>query len=247
MVLLILALAGDLPRDLSAEVFRWERPHSGLALSLGVEADARVSLPIGVLGEDRIVTPGGTLTNSDHLLYSGLFHPGLGVALEASLLFGPDRPRGAEPRLSDNPSLGPYAAIHWDRFGGASEEDDLGTTIEPDAMEVTTIFGGVKGEGVIQGPFYGSLRVGLGAVHYESVRARFSPAASPEFSGEMISDSWTAAMEMRLHFGWRAGPLGLSFGFGFRMMGGPQDGAAMDFESGILFLLDFDIGAELRF
>lgn len=243
MVLLILALAADLPRDLSTEVFRWERPHSGVALSVGVEADGRVSLPFGVLGIDRV----GTQTNSDHLLYSGLFHPGLGVALEASLLFGPDRPRGAEPRLSDIPTLGPYVAIHWDRFGGASDEDDLGTTIEPDALEVTTIFIGVKGEGIIQGPFFGSLRVGIGPTHYASVDARFRPVAAPEFRGEMISDSWTAALEMRLHFGWRAGPLALSFGFGFRMMGPPDDGAALAFEQGMLFLLDFDLGAEVRF
>lgn len=247
MLLLMMALAADLPRDLSAEVLRWERPHSGIALRVGVEADARVSLPFGVLGEDRIVTPGGTLTNSDHLLYSGLFRPGVGVALEASLLFEPERRPGGEMRLSDVPAVGPYAAIHWDRFGGGREEDDQGTEIEPDAMEITTILAGVRGEGAIQGPFWGSLRAGIGAAHYDAVRARFRPAGGPDFKGEMIQETWAFAFETRLHFGWRAGPLGLSFGFGFRMMGGPHDGDAMDFAEGALFLLDFDVGAELRF
>lgn len=243
-----------LPRDLGAEIvpagsassagLAFRSAHSAFVFTVGVEADARASLPVGILGEDRIITPAGTLTASDHLSYSRLFHAGLGVALEASLLFEADRQGG---RPSDIPAVGPYGAVHWDRFGGGSEEDELGTTIDPDALEVTTILAGVRGEGAIEGPFWGSLRFGLGAAHYDSVHARFRTPGGSDFRGEMIDETWTFAMEVRLHFGWRAGPLGLSFGFGARVMGGPHDGDAMDFHPGIIVLLDFDLGAELRF
>jgi hypothetical protein len=54
-------------------------------------------------------------------------------------------------------------------------------------------------------------------------------------------------MELRMHFGWKLGPVGLLFGMGGRLLTPPDPGRQSNLDPGILFTLDFEVGAEIGF
>ena len=85
--------------------------------------------------------------------------------------------------------------------------DALGT--DPNSGNgISGVAGIDKGAGWVYEHFVGDLRFGLGAVHYPSLKAQFQPGGR----GELFSESWEFAMEIRMHFGWKLGPVGLLFG-----------------------------------
>jgi hypothetical protein len=218
--------------------------YQGESFRLGVTlaAQARVSLPFGAADEGDIFVVGNTVFIEGHLDYSELFEPGYGFTLEADLMARPRLDPDVDPRLQPL-AMGGFVALGWDRFGGETTRDETGTRVSPEALEVGTVFVGVKADGVVQGNFYGDLRFGMGAVHYPSLDARFEPGGR----GELFSESWEFAMEIRGHFGWRFGPLGLVFGMGGRLMAPPENGRESNLDPGILWTLDFELGAELGF
>jgi hypothetical protein len=250
LVVLMMIVGGEseLPLRMDFESPRLEVPlvelesghwHLGIAAS----AQARVAIPFGTADPGVVRISGNVITIDHRVDYLDLFNPGFGATLEADFLSRPpDRPAYAR-----EPALGGYVAVEWDRFEGSSAEADPGVKIRPDTLELASFLVGFKAEGAIEGPLYGDFRAGLGGVHYPSLHADFAPTGFPAARGELFAESWAFALEVRLHFGWREGPLGLFFGFGTRLLAPPARGANSPLDPGVLFLLDFEVGVELGF
>lgn len=214
----------------------------GFRIGLAVGAQARLSLPLGEADEGDVFVAGNTIFIEETLDYSDLFDPGFGFSLEADLMVRPLAPLGVSPRYRPA-DVGAYVAFGWDWYGGSSTRDESGTRIRPDDLRLPSIFVGVKGTGTVEENFYGDLRLGFGAVHYPSLEARFEPGGL----GELFAESWEFAMEIRMHFGWKLGPLGVVFGMGGRLMAPPDAGRDSRLDPGIFWTLDFELGAELGF
>jgi len=246
---LLLRAADDgdpLPRDLRWEVAQAETESFRLGLTLG--AQGRASLPFGAADRGTIIATGfNTITIVNHLDYSELFNPGWGFTLEADVMLRPsNQPPGALPS-QQSPTLGGYAAFGWDWYGGSHTQDNAGTEVRPDTLRTSTIFVGIKGTGVVEGDFFGDLRFGLGAVHYDTLDATFRPRTGPEGRGELFADTWAFALEVRMHFGWHVGAVGVVFGLGGRLQAPPDRGADSSLDPDAFYALDFDVGLELSF
>lgn len=248
VALWLAAVDGDLPLRMelegpSAEVRLLEVQSGHVHLGLAASAQARISLPLGGADTGDLFVAGNTFIVENRLSYLNLFKPGYGVTLEADLLFRPPERSG----YRNDPAMGLYVAFCWDWFPGDSADADPATRIRPDTMKIGSIVGGFKAEGRIEGDFYGALKAGIGAAHYFQVEADFDPAGFPSGRGELFADTWTYVLELRLDFGWRAGPLQLFFGFGFRFIGPPDNGSASTLDPGPLFPIDFELGIQLGF
>jgi hypothetical protein len=248
MVFLLAAIlaADDLPARLNDEpsfsVPLYQYQGEGFRVGVAFGGQARVSLPFGEADEGDIFVVGNTVFIEGHLDYSELFDVGYGFALEADLMFRPLRDPEIDPRLQPV-DLGGYVALGWDWYGGDQTHDKTGTIVKPETLQLWTVFVGIKGAGIVQGNFTGDLRFGMGAVHYPTLKAQFQPGGR----GELFSESLEFAMELRLRFGWKLGPLGLLFGMGGRLMAPPDNGRQSNLDPGILWTFDFEVGAELGF
>lgn len=250
LIALLLWAAGDTDVPLrmefeppKAEVRLAEVQSGHLHLGIAASAQARVSIPFGAADSGDILVSGNTIFITNRVQYLDLFHAGYGFTLEGDILFRPPERSGYERE----PTLGLYVAFEYDWFGGNTADAEPATRIHPDTMKLASTLVGFKAEGPIQGDMYGAVRGGVGAVHYPSLMADFDPAGGVPGRGELFRDTWTFAMELRIHFGWKAGPLQLFFGFGGRLYMPPDSGANSTLDPSLLFLLDFEIGAELGF
>jgi hypothetical protein len=216
--------------------------------SFGVCAGAqgRLVLPFGFLEDGVVDVVGTTIVVEDELGYHDLFDPGLGLTLEVDALLRPPPPRPGGPPWEDTPAMGLYVAFERDWFGGNQAEDDAGLRIEPDDWELTSVFGGFKAQGTVNGPLFGDLRAGLGWIRYPALDAELRRPGGPAGRGELFEKSDGLAFETRMHFGGRLGPLAFSFGFGGRFRVGPDAGAAVDLDPGPLWTLELELGVELN-
>jgi hypothetical protein len=243
LLLALLVADGDLLRDESeVRVPLYATEVEGFRIGMSLGAQARASIPFGAADEGNILISGNTIFIGDHLSYLDLFNPGFGFSLEADLMFRPIMPLGVDPRYKPA-DLGPYVAFGWDWFSGSSTRDENGVRVEPDTLRLPTIMVGVKGTGTVEGNFYGDYRFGVGAAHWPSLDARFEPGGK----GELFAESWEFAMECRMHFGWKLGPLGVVFGMGGRLFAPPDPGRSSTLDPGIFWTLDFELGAEIGF
>ena len=216
-----------------------------LGVCLGLQG--RLILPFGSLEDGYVDVIGNVVFIEDHLDYNDLFDVGLGLTLEADILFRPPPPRIGGPPWEDTPAMGLYVVLERDWFGGESAEDGTGLRIEPDDWEITSVLVGFKAQGTIEGPFYGDVRVGLGWVEYPSLEADLRPNVGPGGRGELFAESGGLVMEGRMHFGGRVGPLGFLFGFGGRFLDGPDPGDDVRLDPNAMWTLELELGAELNF
>jgi hypothetical protein len=209
-------------------------------------AQGRLVVPFGSLEDGFVTIYGNTIIVEDHLQYADLFDIGVGATFEADLLFHPKYHPGT-PTFAQMPTMGAYVAVEYDHFGGDQEELDNDVWIEPEDLNLTSLFVGFKARGVVEGSLFGDLRMGLGAVLYPSVEADFRRPGLPAYRGELFEESRGFAWEFRMHFGWRAGPFAFVFGFGSRLMDGPDAGRAVELDPGWIWTLEGEIGVEVGF
>lgn len=242
---------GDLPPRMeleppTAEVRLFQVRSHDWTFGLAASAQARVTLPFGAADQGDAFVSGNVIVIDNRVAYGDLLGIGLGATLEADLLFHPPE-RPGQPPWQRQPSMGLYVAFEWDWYNGDSAHVEPATRIEPDRWQVASILGGFKAEGVIEGSFYGDLRAGVGAVHYPALDADFIPTGATAGRGQLFADTWGFAMELRMHFGWRAGPAAFFFGFGTRLQTPPDRGRDVTMDPGLMILLDFEVGVELGF
>lgn len=214
---------------------------------VNVGAFGRVGFPIGAVESVDITNASDAIFLGDKLRYSDLFDPAVGGSLELDVAFRPEPVRPGRPLHTQSPAFGAYAAVHLDRFGGREEDDESGTTIEPETMRVVSALVGAKIAGTVYDRHFGEIRVGAGLAFYDAVDARFTGPSNLPVEGELFDDSRAFLMELRLRYGYRLGPVALLFGFGTRVNLGPDagDGASSGIEPGPLWLLDLEVGLQL--
>jgi len=218
-----------------------------MRFGMSIAAQARVAIPFGAADAGSTFVSGNTIFIRNRMSYLDLFNPGLGFTLEADLMMRPPPPVPGGPPWERTPAMGGYAAFECDWFGGDSATDDFGTRVSPHTMRLPQVYVGFKAEGTVEGNFFGNLNFGLGAAHFPSVMARIQPAGQPGSDREFFQDTWAFAMELRSHFGWRAGPAAFVFGIGGRLIAPPTAGATVSIDPRILWTFDFELGLQLGF
>ena len=220
-----------------------DRMRFGMAIS----AQGRLSIPFGAVDRGDVFASGNVIVIANRMSYLELFEPGLGFTLEADLMARPPPPVPGGPPWERTPAMGGYVAFECDWFGGDAATDDLGTKISTETLRLPQVYVGFKAQGTIRDDFYGDLRFGLGAAHYPSLMAKFRPAVGPETEREFFQDGWTFAMELRMHFGVKAGPARFFFGFGGRLIAPPDEGDEISMDPAELWTFDLELGFELGF
>jgi len=215
----------------------------GMSASL----QGRVAIPFGAADRGDTFVSGNVIVITNRMSYLELFSPGLGFTIEADLMARPPPPRPEGLPWERSPAMGGYVALEWDWFDGGSATDDSGTRIEPDTLRLPQVYVGFKAQGTVQDNFFGELRFGLGAAHFPSLKAKVAPVGFAPRTLEFFEEAWTFAMELRLHFGWKAGPFAFTFGLGGRLIAPPESGAGISMDPAELWTLDFEAGVQIGF
>jgi hypothetical protein len=248
-VLLAALLAGDgtedeLPRRLATDLVEARNGSWNVGLSFG--ADALAAIPFGVSNGGSAVAGGNSFQILSNMDYSKLFELGWGFALEANLMTRAPAREG-KPPWTQPPELGGYVALEVEWFAGREFKDDSGTRIQPQTMRLPQIFAGVKSTGTVRDNFFGDFQLGAGLAHFPSLEATFRTVGGPGFKGELFADTWSFAMELRVHAGWRWGPGSITVGMGGGFIAPPDRGTSANLDFAFLWTLDFDIGMEITF
>lgn len=233
---------------------RKDREDRGPKYGLGLEFQGRWVMPLGSASHEvtNVNNPGGGVTLLyDHKLgWSDLFGSGWGTSLTAEItVVRAGKSDGAYGRSRNNFSAGGYFSVMQDHLLGHDSRDSSGNTLSPDDLTMGTYMVGGTLYQNIGNSFYAEGRLGVGAVHYSQVSGTFhyQPPTSVTFQGTLFDDTWNFAAEARGALGYRLGPVGLSLGMGFRLLGPPDSGKAAEFNSGNLMTWDIDLGVEIGF
>jgi len=219
------------------------RPHGrddDLTLNVGVHG--RYSLIFGAADREVISYGGGYYGVSSYVGWEDLFHPGWGVDLEVDLMLGDAQKRG-----HNGFDYGGCLVFSQDQYGGGSESDGFGNSIQVSDLTMSTIMVGGKVINTFENGFFADGRFVMGAVHYSAVEADFRGPLVPLFHDEFLEDTWTFGMDIHGHGGIRLGPLAIVIGMGFRFMLPPNEGGRVDLDSGAVWTWDIDLGVELGF
>jgi hypothetical protein len=225
---------------------------SGLSFTFNLAAFGRYSIPTGAIeNRDAYFVDIGVIVIPDHLRYNDLFGSSLGFNLEVDLTLDPSG-RFDSPRYARDLVIGGYASVGADFLQGDKRmRDDVGNFIVSDDMDIYTATVGFKaaqsmGEGIL-----GEMRVGIGAAYSPAVKGTFGSLALPDGqTGELFAESWQFVFESKIHAGYRVGPLAIVAGVGGRILTGPREGDGIrqgSLDPKILFLIDFELGAEIGF
>jgi hypothetical protein len=244
-LLAAMAAGGDETPELSAQIVGMERETYRFGMTFG--AGARMAFPFGTADPGNVFVGNTVIVIEDHLSYVDLFNVGVGVTLEADLMFRPPPPVPGGPPWEHSPAMGAYVAFEWDWYGGNSAVDASGTRIRPDTLEIPSIFVGFKAAGTVREDLFGDLRFGVGTAHYPSLDAEIRPPGGFERTTEFFQETWTVAVELKMHFGYRLGPAAFTFGLGGRLFGPPNMGSRVDLDPSVFFNLDLEVGFELGF
>jgi hypothetical protein len=250
MMKMALALAGlaALPAVASAQdtLSLWEEPREVPRLSSlqeqGGEAGEVWIAPrvrAAVSAYYRLSIPGDTQVTIDNLWYSDFFSVGNGFGLEGEVM----------SYVAPGWGIGGYLSGGWDRFNGDTLNFFNGDSLSVGDMDLTTVLVGAKFQQRVSRIVTWEGRMGLGWVHYSSVKWSGVDSGTP-FSNEELFRSITRAV---FEMGFRAGIGGrraeFDLGLGFRYMGAAARGrdvtSAIDPDLFYTFMIE--LGLSLKF
>jgi hypothetical protein len=180
----------------------------------------------------------------DGLDASDFLRTGYGSSLQLSWLADPDRS-----------SLGLWASLGFDRFGGESFNDDLGDRVSVDDLDRFLLLAGGRvkfmfKEPVFRGnPIFIDVRLGGGLALYEEVEADFQVGGVTTEGVEVFDAGLQGAGEAALTVGVDSPTFAFGLGFAVRWLGGPDRGSDVSsfVNPGIWIDLSFELGWEYRF
>ena len=178
------------------------------------------------------------------LEYSDFFRAGFGTSLQVSWILAPEES-----------SLGLWASLGFDRFGGDGYSDDLGDRVSTDPLDRYLLLAGPRlrvlfDEDVAEGNFiFLDLRAGGGAAYFDEVQSVFHVGGVTRKGVELLAAGWTGASELALSAGMTSRTVHFGLGLGYRWIGAPERGSGA---SGVVDPegwrdLFFEIGWEYRF
>lgn len=226
-------LLAVLSRSAAAQEFR-PLPGSERSVELfqgGRDRDMEGSVSL----QGRYSIPLGTVDPDIPADYGDLFKGGLGFSVEGTLLF----------RVAPKWRLGPYLSIGWDSYDGKSDTDDLGDTLKPDAMDLTSVLVGARAILDLGPQAQLDLHMGFGATHYGAVDGVFTTGGVP-LDVVVFKSSTKFAFDIGTRFNFLAGPAFFDVGIDIRSQGAPDNGDFL-FDSGTLVTFGIEFGAGIRF
>jgi hypothetical protein len=192
----------------------------------------------GISAHGRLSFLSGTLSDGD-VYYSDNFDEGYGLDVEIELLRG----------LAPGYQVGGYLSVSWDHFDGDEFSDAFGTSVDPEALDMTTWIGGLKSLIAAAPDLLIEGRIGGGVARYEAVDADVVDLGTPLGTIEFFESSSTPVFELGGRFSY--GPPAVSFGLGlfFRIQGGPEEADASAFliDPDSLWIFGIDAGLSVRF
>lgn len=192
----------------------------------------------GISARGRLSFLSGTLSDGD-VYYSDNFDEGYGLDVEIELLRG----------LAPGYRVGGYLSGSWDHFDGDEFSDPFGTSVDPDALDMTTWIAGVKSLIAVAPDAQVEGKIGGGLARYEAVEAVVVDLGTPLGEIDFFESSSTPVFELAGRFSY--GPPAVSFGVGlfFRIQGGPEEADASDFliDPDSLWIFGLDLGLSVRF
>lgn len=192
----------------------------------------------GLSAHGRLTFLSGTLSDGD-VYYSDNFDEGYGLDVEIELL------RGVAPGYR----VGGYFSVSWDHYDGDEFSDPFGTSVDPDALDMTTWIVGLKTLIAAAPDVQIEGRIGGGLARYEAVDAFVVDLGVPLGVIDFFDSSSTAVFELGGRFSY--GPPAVSFGVGFifRIQGGPEEADASSFliDPDSLWIFGLDLGLAVRF
>lgn len=204
----------------------------------------RYGIPFGAADRDvaGVAGPSGTVIIVDqNISWADLFDDGWSAELEVDVFVGNLREHGHVFRY------GGYFSFAVSHYEGDGLSDDQGRKMRTGDLDMEVFLVGGK---VVQPTGENTFidgRMGVGAVHYSAVSAVFSAPLVTAFETELFEETWTFAFEFRGHGGLKLGPLSLVIGLGLSGLLPPSEGDGADLSSGLLWVFDVDVGAELGF
>lgn len=191
---------------------------------------------LGIHG--RASFPGGSLSDGD-VDYADNFNPGLGVDVEVDLLRG----------ISPGQRLGGYVLLAWDGYDGDSFQDDFGTTVSPDTLEIATLLVGLKTVFAPSPELRFDGRLGAGMAWNDDVDAdvvdRFIPLGRLPF----FDAGWQPAFELAGRAGFGVPSVTFDLGFALRIQGGPDEADESEFliDAHEIWIFTIDAGVAFHF
>jgi hypothetical protein len=189
----------------------------------------------------RVSFPSDTEVTVDGLWYSDFFNPGLGVSIEGDLL----------SYITPGWGVGGYVSVGWDRFDGRRVNFINGDFAEPSHMDLTTVLVGGKIVERLSPFFCWDGHLGIGAVHYSSVKwSGFDITIPGPFSNEELFASTTTIVgEIGGRLGFGSPRVEADLGFGVRFMGGPHRGRDVTsaIDPAVLTTFMIELGVTFRF
>jgi outer membrane autotransporter protein len=225
---------GALAAAAEAQEF-WSSSTPGSArvgIASGKESEGLEAL-VSVQGRYAVI--GGSVDTDFDVGYSDLFKNSLGVQVEGTLLF----PLGRKWHL------GPYLSVGWDSFDGKTFTDDVGDTITPDKMEMTTILVGVRFIHDLGQHFSWDAHMGFGAAHSSTVDGVVTLSGVP-MDARVFKSTTAFAWDLGTRFAYQAGPVVFDAGIGVRVQGAPHN-ADLDFNSSSIVEFEVEFGVGVRF
>jgi hypothetical protein len=239
----------DWARTLSGEPLRTAvqepppaAPRKEENLRLNVAAHIRYAIPFGSADRSEWIYGPGIVVVDQNLSWADFFDPGWGLDVEIDLFFS-NRGTTQSPGVT----YGVMLMLQTDEFGGERINGVFNNSVTVDDMTMNSLLVGGKVIHTLGGGFYADGHIAIGAVHYTAVEGTFSGPALPQFRDSVFEDTWTFASQFRGHVGYRAGPVGIALGLGFRIQAPPEEGSRVSFESGAFWTFDLELGVELGF
>jgi len=217
------ASAQDVRRmSLGEPVLELFQSNESEGLGGSVSIQGRYSNPLG-----QVDLPG------DIADYSQLFHSGLGLAVEGTLLF----PLGRKWHI------GPYLSLVWDSYEG--ERFDSGPTeLLPETMHQRTVLVGPRFLLSMGRVAQLDLHLAFGAVHYSKLEGTFTTTAPQQ--GSVFAASTKFAFDFGIRFNILAGPLFFDAGFDLRSQAAP-DAGDLPVDPKTMVVVGLEFGAGVHF
>ncbi len=228
----VLVCAVEFVQTADAQEFR-DFPSSGSRIEFlqsRYRGNQGMEAMVSVQGRYSVI--GGTVDSDFNVSYSDLFKNSLGVMAEGTLLF----PVGPKWKI------GPYLSLGWDSYDGKTFTDDIGDTLAPDKLDMTSFLVGVRSVYDLGQHFTLDGHMGLGAAHSSKVGGVATLSGVP-MDVTVFKSSTAFAWDLGTRFAYQVGPVVFDAGFGVRIQGAPKN-ADLDFNSGpiVTFEIEFGVG-----
>jgi hypothetical protein len=222
----------------------WEEPQEvrpGRQEQGGEVAEFRVSprsvISVGVYG--RMSFPGDSQVTIDNLLYSDFFDIGYGVSAEIAFT----------SYVTPQWGVGGYLEIGWDQFNGQTLNFLNGDVLSVGNWDQTSVIVGGKFLQRLNPLVTWEGRLGIGWVHYDSVKWSGVDTGVPFSNEELFRAINRAIVDLGFRVGIGGPHFEVDLGFGFRYMGAAARGKDVTsaIDPDLFYTFTMDLGLNLKF